>query len=365
MTLKSKLKDLILREGSLSLERYMDICLADPDHGYYRTRDPLGRGGDFVTASEISQIFGELMGLWAAATWDMMGRPDEIHLVEIGPGRGTLMADALRAAKVLPAFRQAIRLHLVETSPTLRAAQKAALSPGGLEPIWHDQLADLPKEPVIILANEFFDALPIRQYVSGAEGWRERHVVLKSGSLAYGKGLAPAQAGIPLPQATADETVVEELAQGAAETRGLATHIARHGGAALIIDYGYWGPATGDTFQAVQNHRYADPLQSPGEADLTAHVDFHQLAQSAVSAGATVHGPLTQRELLLRLGAEPRAGKLKQSARPDQKEQVEIGFRRITATGNRAMGDLFKAIAITAPGLAPPPAFAAEERFQP
>ncbi|GGE40128.1 ATP synthase subunit beta [Agaricicola taiwanensis] len=364
--LEAKIRDLIARQGPLTVERYMEICLADPDHGYYRTRDPLGAAGDFVTAPEISQIFGELLGLWSAAVWDMMHRPAQADLVEIGPGRGTLMADATRAAKILPPFREALRVHLVETSEPLRKAQKSTLSPGGLEVCWHDSFTDLPEAPVIVLANEFFDALPIRQVGRASDGWRERVVTIARGTLAFGFGALVPDAEIP-PALCGSEigTIIELLPRARSEIQAIARHLVRHGGAALVIDYGYAGPATGDTLQAVRQHRYANVLSAPGEADLTAHVDFHQIGAAAEEAGAHAYGPISQRDLLLRLGAEARAARLKASARPDQAESVEIGFRRITAQGHRSMGDLFKAMAITAPGLPAPPAFTDQERFRP
>jgi SAM-dependent MidA family methyltransferase len=364
--LEARIRELIARDGPITVERYMEICLADPQHGYYHTRDPLGSGGDFVTAPEISQIFGELLGLWSAAVWDMMGRPPHVHLIEIGPGRGTLMTDALRAARVLPPFRAAVSVHLVETSPALRQAQRTALGCTDMTVSWHDDLGDVPEGPAIILANEFLDALPIRQVGRTPDGWRERVVTVARGALSFGYGALVPDAHIPPAlAASATGTILELLPRAAAQATAMAQRLARHGGAALLVDYGYAGPMAGDTLQAVRDHRYADVLVLPGQADLTAHVDFRQIAAAAVEHGVHAYGPITQRDLLLRLGAEARAARLKASARPHQAETIDIGFRRITAQGHRSMGDLFKALAFFAPELPVPPAFTANDRFRP
>lgn len=352
------IRALIAREGPITVERYMALCLSDPDHGYYPTRDPLGASGDFTTAPEISQIFGELLGLWAAAMWTDMGCPSLLRLVELGPGRGTLMADALRAARVLAPFRDALHVHLVETSPALRRAQEARLEDSGLPLSWHAELSEVPSGPAVILANEFFDALPVRQVIRRNGLWRDRVVTVTDESrLAFAEGTETEPAVTHSPPTPAEGAIVELAEAGSRIAEAIGRRVTTEGGAALVIDYGYAGPAAGETLQAVKGHRYADPLAEPGEADLTTQVDFSQIALAARAGGAEVHGLVTQRELLLRLGAEARAGRLRQRATPAQARAIDIGLRRLTAQGARSMGDLFKAVAITDPRLPTPAAF--------
>ncbi|WP_127092073.1 class I SAM-dependent methyltransferase [Aquabacter cavernae] len=360
--LEREIRDLIAAEGPMPVSRYMALCLGHPVHGYYITRDPLGAQGDFTTAPEISQMFGELLGLWAVATWQQMGSPEGVRLVELGPGRGTLMADVLRAARVVPAFGEGVSVHLVETSPALRARQKAALPK--VSPQWHDRLEDVPPGPAIVLANEFFDALPISQFVRGAEGWHERRVGFgPDGRLAFGLDPRPAPLGAALarfvPGAHAEGAVLEHLESGAAAT--LARRIAEQGGAALIIDYGPARPGVGDTLQAVRAHRYADPLEAPGEADLTAHVDFTALARRALVEGAAAYGPLTQGDFLMRLGIVQRAERLQQSTNASQRKAITAALSRLAGRGEGEMGALFKVLSLCDPKAGPPPGFAAEE----
>ncbi len=360
MTLEAELKALIALEGPISLERYMGLALGHPRFGYYMTRDPFGASGDFTTAPEISQIFGELIGLWAAVVWGQVGSPPVLRFVELGPGRGTLMADALRAARALPAFRAALDIHLVETSPVLRAAQKERLGSLGLPLTWHDDLDNVPDGPAIVLANEFFDALPVRHYIRTASGWSERLVGLDGHDLTF--GLAPE----PEPSLTVEAPVGVVLEVGLAArrvARSLAEHLSRHGGAALAIDYGYTAPKLGESLQAVRGHRFVDPLESPGEADLTTHVDFTALAQAADGAGLMVHGPVSQGEFLMRLGLRGRADALKQRADQPQSEAIEAAVARLTGAGSSerpGMGELFKVLAFTRPGLPEPPGFVTE-----
>ncbi|HET7716600.1 MAG TPA: SAM-dependent methyltransferase, partial [Bauldia sp.] len=301
--LGEKIAALIAANGPITIADYMALCLGDREHGYYMVREPFGGSGDFITAPEVSQIFGELIGLWAVATWQAMGSPSPFVLVELGPGRGTLMADLLRAARLRPAFLDAARIHLVETSPRLRAIQEATLA--GAAVTWHAAIDALPAGPAIVVANEFFDALPIRQYVATASGWAERMVGLdEAGRLRFGmrdsagpSSTVPTHAkpsarmGKPTPSGEGDTPygaggIVEISPAATAIMSTLATRIASDGGAALIIDYGYEGPAFGETLQAVRGHRHVDPLAEPGEADLTAHVDFAALARAAAEAGA-------------------------------------------------------------------------------
>jgi SAM-dependent MidA family methyltransferase len=338
----------------MTVERYMALCLGHPVYGYYRTRDPLGAQGDFTTAPEISQMFGELIGLWSAEVWRAMGEPSPVRLVELGPGRGTLMADALRAARVLPAFRSATAVHLVETSPALRARQEAALAPTRAAVSWHGDLAEVPDGPAIVVANEFFDALPIRQFVGTERGWCERLVGLSEGGLALGLAPEPAR-DVPLP--VRPGATLEWPAAGVALIGTLAARLAAQGGAALIIDYGHARSGFGDTLQAVRAHAYADPLADPGEADLTAHVDFAMLASAGRSAGATVHGPVLQGDFLRALGIDARAAAIRQRATPVQGDAIDAAVARLTGSGEGQMGELFKVLGLGAPDLPLLPGF--------
>ncbi|TCT08229.1 class I SAM-dependent methyltransferase [Aquabacter spiritensis] len=362
--LEAEIRALIAAEGPMPLARYMALCLGHPRHGYYLTRDPLGAAGDFVTAPEVSQMFGELLGLWAVATWQQMGMPSAFRLVELGPGRGTLMADALRAARLVPQFGAAARIHLVETSPVLRARQKTALAP--IAPDWHDRLEDVPPGPMVLLANEFFDALPVSQFVRGPDGWHERRVGLDgAGRLVFGADPRPSPMAAALarrvPPPHPPGAVLEAPESGAAAA--VAARLAREGGAALVIDYGYRGPLLGDTFQALRGHRFVDPLEAPGEADLTAHVDFAALARAATGAGARAFGPLPQGEFLMRLGIVQRAERLQQGTNASQRKAILSALARLAGTGKDEMGVLFKVVCLCDPGLGAPPGFAPEEAF--
>jgi len=325
---------------------------------YYASREPFGRQGDFVTAPEISQMFGELLGLWAAQTWLQMGRPDPVLLVELGPGRGSLMADAWRAAGVMPEFAAAIRLHLVENSPRLRALQAKSLA--AAKPVWHDDIETIPAGPFILLANEFFDALPIRQFVRAGTGWHERMVgldedealqfVLSADATPVEHLLAPAVAAAP------PGSIAEICPAAQAILAALARRMCSAPGAALIVDYGPPCSGSGDSLQAVRAHRYHPVLQNPGSADLTAHVDFAALGRAAAAVGARVHGPLAQGEFLRRLGIDQRAARLRQAAGADA-AAIERARERLTAP--EAMGTLFQAMAVTAPDLPAPAGFEA------
>ncbi|HEY1722797.1 MAG TPA: SAM-dependent methyltransferase [Magnetospirillaceae bacterium] len=330
----------------MAVSEFMDMALAHPEHGYYRKKDPLGRGGDFITAPEISQMFGELTGLWASVVWHSMGAPDPVLLVELGPGRGTLMADLLRSAAMDPAFREAIRIHLVETSPTLRARQAEALKTAEVE--WHDYFAAVPSGPMIVIANEFFDALPVHQFVHRAGQWHERVVTAAGDDLVFGDGAPVAIVG----PATEDGAVFERNEAAAAIAGLIGERLAVDKGAALIIDYGHATSALGDTLQAVKGHARTDVLAEPGEADLTAHVDFQALASAARPAQAW--GPITQGVFLRALGIELRTDRLMR-ANPKQATAVETACRRLIDSAE--MGTLFKALALTHPSLATPPGF--------
>ncbi len=343
--------DEIATGGPITVARFMELALGHPEHGYYRTRDPLGRAGDFITAPEVSQMFGELIGLWAAVMWEQMDRPASFILAELGPGRGTLMHDALRAAHTMNGFVEAAQLHLVETSPVLRASQGEALAAHA--PAWVDRIEDLPPGPAIIIANEFFDALPIRQFLRRPDGWFERLVTCDDG--AFGFTIASDAASEPdLPQAAPEGAVVEKTGAAIDIMKTLADRLVRDGGAGLIIDYGHTG-GVGDTLQAIRAHKHTNPLDTPGEADLTAHVDFAQLARAAQKAQARTFGPLGQGHFLLSLGIAHRAERLAEGKDRQTREDIEAATRRLIARSE--MGTLFKALAVTAPSLAAPPGF--------
>jgi len=354
------IKDLIVAEGPISLTTFIALAMTHPEHGYYTTRDPLGRGGDFTTAPEISQIFGELLGLWAAEVWRAMDRPSPVRLVELGPGRGTMLADALRAiAAAEPAFFEAAKVHLIEPSPALREIQERTLV--HVKPVWHDRLADAGDGPVIILANEVFDALPIRQYVRSGAIWRERLVGLDGPGQGLAFVLGPdADPELSVGLDEVDEgAIVEVCRAGEALAAEIAARIAASGGAALIIDYGHAHSHPGDTLQAVSGHAYAPVLEAPGEADITHHVDFGALGTAARSAGAVVHGPVPQGLFLGRLGAAQRAEALVQ-ADPGRADEVLSAVRRLIDP--RRMGQLFKALAMTHPELPTPPGFSSKPK---
>jgi len=340
----------IAATGPMSLADYMATCLMHPELGYYATRDPFGTTGDFTTAPEISQMFGELIGLCLAQTWLDQGRPAPCVLAELGPGRGTLMADILRATKGVPGFHDAMAVHLVETSPVLREVQAQTLK--GRDVTWHDGVEDLPDDkPLYLVANEFFDALPIRQFQREGSGWRERLVVLREEALTLGLGapVVPPDLTDRLAD-TSDGDIVETCAPGQAIAHEIGARIAARGGAALIVDYGGWR-SLGDTFQAVRGHAPADPLDAPGEADLTAHVDFEALARAASPAA---HAQLTpQGTLLQRLGIEARAATLARNLNGAERESHLAAYRRLTDA--EEMGTVFKVLGLYPSGTAPPP----------
>lgn len=350
-------RDIVANEGPISLERLMGLALGHPEHGYYMTRDPFGAAGDFVTAPEVSQMFGELLGLWAAEIWRMMGAPARLNLIELGPGRGTLMADALRAGAALPGFRAALDITLVEMSPVLRRAQAAALAPLGVTPRWVASLDDAPEGPAVILANEFFDALPARHFLHVGGRWRERLVGLDGdGALAFGVA-DEAVTGLP---ENAPEGAVLELQPAALRVMAtLARRLATQGGAALIVDYGYGESGFGETLQAVRAHKSVDPLADLGEADLTVHVDFAALARAARAGGCVAHGPITQARLLRDLGIGARAERLARGLDEAGFRALEAGLIRLAGAGPQSMGELFRALAVTHPDLPAPPAFPA------
>jgi NADH dehydrogenase [ubiquinone] 1 alpha subcomplex assembly factor 7 len=348
-----KIHMLIQAQGPLTIAQYMAMALGDPEHGYYMRGDPLGR--DFITAPEVSQIFGELTGLFFVQAWEDRGAPQVFDLVELGPGRGTLMADMIRAAaKVRPRFVESARIVLVESSRALRQVQAHTLAP--LSPIWVSHFAEVPAgRPLFLVANEFFDALPIRQFVKSERGWHERMVTSHGEDLRF--VLAPDAAPQELVPAQLREAPLGSVYELSSAARGvireIADRIVEAGGLALILDYGHRQTAVGDTFQAVKDNAFVDPLAEPGESDLTAHVDFEALAAAVKQAGLRLQGPVGQRDFLEALGIRPRADRLKLD-NPKHAADVDAALHRLISPVG--MGTLFKAMAITRRGDPPAPA---------
>jgi NADH dehydrogenase [ubiquinone] 1 alpha subcomplex assembly factor 7 len=357
-TLGQKIARRIRAEGPLSVAAYMAMALHDPDSGYYTRRHPIGAQGDFITAPEISQVFGELIGLWCAVVWGHMGRPDPVILAELGPGRGVLIGDLLRATATVPDFHRALRLHLVEASAPLRAAQQQRLTQ--FEPRWVPRFEDLPDGPMLLVANEFLDALPIRQFVRRGPHWSERMVTLDDENrFVFVEGPPSPVVRFLVPEGLRDsveERAVVEIcpaALGLAATLG--ARFSRQAGAALFIDYGYFSNAAGPTLRALYRHCAVSVLAAPGTADLSAHVDFAAFADAARAGGADTHGPVSQARLLASLGAAERAAALRARATPSQQRAIDSGVERLLDPDK--MGTLFKAIALVSPGLPPPPGF--------
>lgn len=360
MSLAQKISRRIIKDGPISLANYMEIALADPEFGYYITRLPFGTHGDFTTSPEISQIFGELIGLWCAAFWLQIGSPQRLNLVELGPGRGTLMADALRAAKSVPGFAQALQVHLVEISPKLRKIQTETLKNSGHSIHWHTQLDGVPDGPAIFIANEFFDALPIHQFIQTKTGWCERLVAVNTPEkfefTISPNPTPPEKTGVsPLLAASPADSLVETCPLAVEIIKTISKRIQTIGGAALIIDYGYEKPGIGETLQAVSKHKYADVLQAPGKQDLTAHVNFSALAQAARHTGVDVFGPLSQGQFLFGLGLEARLARLTNATTRAQAYDIKRAAARLTAP--EQMGTLFKVMAITKKNGSPPAPF--------
>ncbi|HZQ39191.1 MAG TPA: SAM-dependent methyltransferase [Rhizomicrobium sp.] len=354
--LGERIASLIGAQGPLSVAQFMTIALHDPQAGYYATHEAIGARGDFITAPEVSQMFGELLGLWLVQTWQDQGAPSPARLLELGPGRGTLMADALRAARLKPEFLAAMEIVLVESSPILRKIQEEALAPSGLKIAWAAQFdAGLADKPLFLLANEFFDALPVRQYVRTDRGWCERMVVAREGKLAFAPSPVPTAISIPAARGQPEAGAIYEVSPAAgALAEEIAQAIAARGGAALITDYGYAEAGFGETLQAVGRHCFADVLEAPGDADISAHVNFAEIANAAQDAKAAVFGPVNQGAFLLRLGIGERAARLKRANRA-LADVIDAAVRRLTDPQD--MGTLFKALAIVPNGAPTPPGF--------
>ena len=335
MTLEEILIERIINNGPLSIAEYMEQALTHPEHGYYMRRDPFGVNGDFITAPETSQMFGELLGLWAGVSWMMAGSPSSVNLVELGPGRGTLMSDMMRTAPLVEGFAEAIEVHMVEVSPVLRAIQEQTLIEAALceTPFWHSAFADVSEGTSIIIANEFFDALPIEQYFKAGDYWCPRVVDVKPDSDGLCFVLLPPfdEPEIPPGLINAESNVMVEVCPTALDlTADISQRIAEFGGAALFIDYGHVQSTSGETLQALKNHKYHDPLIDPGEADLTAHVDFAALAQRVFASGARAIGPIDQGNFLSALGINERADSLLKEASPKQAEDINCALKRLT-----------------------------------
>lgn len=358
--LSAKLSARIRRDGPISVAAYMQACLQDAEHGYYRGKAAIGRSGDFITAPEVSQVFGELIGLWCAVVWQQMGEPGAFDLIELGPGRGTLMADALRATRIVKGFRDAAHVTLVETNPVLRLAQADALHQQSVTPTWTDTLAG-PTRPAIVVGNEFLDTAAISQHVLTEDGWRERVVTVDdAGHLQFSlrTGAAPANGpnsmarnaegawSDPAPLGAIVEARVDPLPDWLTATRDAPL-------AALLIDYGHTEPQLGETLQAVRAHAFEHPLTSPGEADLSCQVDFSAVAE-AIRPALAIDGPTTQAEFLGGLGIVQRASRL-MAANPTRSNAIEIGIARLM--NPQGMGGRFKVLGARSHGLPPLPGF--------
>lgn len=365
--LEKKLRVRIARQGALSLHDYMAACVADPEHGYYMVRDPFGAHGDFITAPDICQVFGELLGLWCVHVWAELGQPKNCKLVELGPGRGALMADALRAASVVPEFLQSVDVHLVETSKALRAMQEEHIRAGAREYewslpalFWHDSLEEVPEGPTFLIANEFLDALPIRQFQYRGGHWFERMVTLDDREkLVFDldrRAVDDLEPFAAIHRQAVEGDFFETCPAFLDIVEQMAARMGQHPLAGLFIDYGYGNHRLGDSFQAVRNHEFADPLQVPGLADVTAHVNFARFLEMARASGLVGFGPVSQRDFLIALGARERAGQLMQNM-PDMTaaHQFVSGFQRLVEP--EQMGHLFKVVGLAGPGQPELPGF--------
>jgi len=336
----------IAASGPLTVAQFMALALYDPKEGYYRQAQAVGRSGDFVTAPEVSQVFGELIGFWCIEQWQRLGEPQPFKLIELGPGRGTLMADALRAIALRPALREAVEVHLVEVNETLRQQQRRALR--NVPVVWHESLEEVPPGPFVLLANEFFDALPIRQFERAPDAWRERLVGLgDEGALGFALS-GPMPVGlVPAAWHAAPAGSVREIASGGeALATQLGERVCAGPGAALVIDYGYVEPPLKGTLQAVRRHAKVDPLSEPGATDLSAQVDFAAISLAARRAGAAVVRPVTQRDFLYAMGARERFAALRK-ANPGRAAKIDADEQRLTSP--EQMGTLFKVLAIRPP----------------
>jgi SAM-dependent MidA family methyltransferase len=353
--LAERLKSMIRMSGPLSVTDYFSLCLADPRYGYYKTREPFGPTGDFVTAPEISQLFGEMLGVFMVHAWQRHGTPANVRLIEIGPGRGTMMADMLRViSRIAPPLYETCTVHLVETSPRLSEIQQQTLQAHDGKVSWHSSFDEVPAGYTLIAANELFDAIPIRQFIKTAHGFRERLVGLDTeDNLAFTIGAAGIDPDLlpPAPEKEPTGSIFEYSPARESVMITICERLKRDNGTALIIDYGHMITGFGDTLQALRMHEFDPPLAHPGEADLTSHVDFQHLAQTARDLGVHINGCLHQGDFLYGLGLAERASALARSATPEQATAITESVSRLAGEGAGKMGELFKVLAISSPGL--------------
>lgn len=353
--LEQIIREIIATEGPMPIDRYFGLVLGHPQHGYYMAQQPFGLEGDFITAPEASQMFGELIGVWFAAIYQSMGSPKAINLVEVGPGQGVLMADMLRAAKVMPGFREAVRVHFVETSLRLRAIQKEAVAKEGFNASWHNHFAQVPEGAMLLAGNEFFDAIPIKQFEKREGYWHERCVGL-NGSGKLGFVLSPERTPPALipdwAHGSEDQSIAEVAPVRNAIAMEMAERLAKSPGAAIFIDYGHAESGVVDTLQAMRAHKFADPFEDIGLCDLTSHVDFGELGRAMTRGGAKVLPVITQGAFLRAMGIDARAQQLLRHANEEQRDSIEYNLKRLVAEDQ--MGSLFKVMAAVPPEMAAP-----------
>ena len=353
--------DMITADGPMPVDRYMALALGHEAHGYYMGRDPFGRAGDFITAPEVSQMFGELIGIWCAAGWQMMDAPAQWNLIELGPGRGTLLSDLVRACSVMPGLRDGMKVHLIDTSPALKTMQAETLKRAGVEASWHDRLEDVPDGQSLIIANEFFDALPVVQLQKQSGHWHERVVGLdREKKLVFGLASDPiSPALVPSWAAGVEDGEIIEISPARdAVAREIGRRITEDKGAALIVDYGHVRSAVGDTMQAVRKHQFAPVLAQPGDADITSHVDFEALTNAVTANGAKAYGPVTQGDFLIKMGLKEREEMLR--ARADARQRIRLSKAAQRLVSGNQMGQLFKVLAVIHPDMPKPAPFNVE-----
>ena len=347
---------MIAATGPLSVAEYMHLCNSHPEYGYYAARNPLGRDGDFITAPEISQMFGELIAIWCISAWQAVGCPNPIQIAELGPGRGTLIADFLRTSRRYPNFFDAMQIKLVETSISLKKQQRVTLRNCKKPVVWLDAIENLKPEPTLFIANEFLDAVPFRQFIKSGGQWLELGVGSgENDELIYARGTTRIDVEM-LPAGHENEpdgAIFETAPAREAITALIANHISSHGGTALIIDYGHSISGFGDTFQAVQSHRPVSPFCDPGNCDLTSHVDFRAIGDVARQNGARAAGIMPQGEFLLNLGLLERAARLGQAKSPELQSQIQTDVNRLVSPDQ--MGELFKVLCLAGEGFELPP----------
>ncbi|MEL6201713.1 MAG: class I SAM-dependent methyltransferase [Pseudomonadota bacterium] len=347
----SRIRRQIELNGPMSVAEYMALCLLDPEHGYYTNAEPFGVGGDFTTAPEISQLFGEIIGAWLINAWHALGKPEPFTLAEAGPGRGTLMRDILRTAAIDPAFKNAANPTLIEASQKLRTNQAETLATEAARTVWLDDFDQLPEQALLLVTNEFFDALPIRQFIHHKGRWMERCIGLNDHeALRWQVGTQRITAQ-ELPRGATEneeEGAITEIAPARESVMAkIANHVAKHGGAAINIDYGHAKSGLGDTLQAMQKHEFVDPLIAPGQVDLTSHVDFEALTRVAMFEGAYAFPIKTQGDFLIQCGLLERAGRLGAGKSVKVQDQITADVQRLAGDGDKDMGNLFKVFCVT------------------